>query len=106
MAARLLRQQWTGRRIIELHGPAPVSPSELAASFSRLLGHPVNTQAVPRAEWDPLFRAQGMRNPEPRMQMLDGFNQGWLTFEGGEGVEAVTGPTTLETVLRSLLARA
>ena len=106
MAARLLRQQWTGRRIIELHGPAPVSPSELAASFSRLLGHPVNTQAVPRAEWDPLFRAQGMRNPEPRMQMLDGFNQGWLTFEGGEGVEAVTGPTTLETVLRDLLARA
>ena len=38
--------------------------------------------------------------------MLDGFNQGWLAFEGGERVEAVTGPTTLETVLRNLLARA
>ena len=47
-----------------------------------------------------LFRTQGMRNPTPRMQMLDGFNQGWLSFEGGEGVEAVTGTTTLEAVVR------
>ena len=47
-----------------------------------------------------------MRNPAPRIQMLDGFNQGWLSVEGGDGVEAVTGATTLETVVRGLLARA
>ena len=105
-AARLLRERWTGRRIVELRGPAPVSPSELAAIFGRLLGRPVGAHLVSRTEWESLFRTQGMRNPEPRIQMLDGFNQGWLSFEGGEGVETVTGTTTLETVVRGLLARA
>jgi uncharacterized protein YbjT (DUF2867 family) len=106
IAARLLGERWTGRRILELRSSVPVSPNELAAIFSRLLNHPVRAHAVSQAEWEPLFRMQGMRNPGPRMQMLDGFNQGWLAFEGGEGVEAVTGTTTLETVLRGLLARA
>jgi NAD(P)H dehydrogenase (quinone) len=105
-AARLLHEQWTGRRIVELRNAVPVSPNDLAATFSGLLGRPVSAQVVARAEWEPLFRTQGMRNPGPRMQMLDGFNQGWLGFEGGAGVEAATGTTTLETVLRGLLARA
>ena len=83
-----------------------MSPTELAAIFGRLLGRPVSAPLVSRAEWESLFRTQGMRNPAPRIQMLDGFNQGWLSFEGGDGVEAVTGATTLETVVRGLLARA
>jgi uncharacterized protein YbjT (DUF2867 family) len=105
-AARLLRARWTGRRVIELQGPAPVSPNELAATFGRLLGRGVRAQAVPRAEWEALFRSQGMRNPAPRAQMLDGFNQGWLSFEGGDSIEAIIGTTTLETVLLGLLASA
>jgi uncharacterized protein YbjT (DUF2867 family) len=105
-AARLLRDRWVGRRIVELQGPTPVSPNDLAAIFGQLLSRPVTAHAVSRAEWEALFRMQGMRNPAPRIQMLDGFNQGWLSFEGGEGVEAVTGATTLETVVRGLLARA
>jgi uncharacterized protein YbjT (DUF2867 family) len=104
-AARLLRERWVGRRIVELQGPAPVSPNDLAAIFGQLLSRPVTAHAVSRAEWEALFRTQGMRNPAPRIQMLDGFNQGWLSFEGGEGVEAVTGVTTLETVVRGLVAR-
>jgi NAD(P)H dehydrogenase (quinone) len=105
-AARLLRERWVGRRIVELQGPSRVSPNELAAVFGRLLGHSVSARAVSREEWEALFRKQGMQNPAPRMQMLDGFNQGWLSFEGGEGVEAVIGTTTLEMVVRGLLARA
>ena len=105
-AARLLRERWVGRRIVELQGPSRVSPNELAATFGRLLGHPVSAQAVPPEEWEALFRKQGMQNPAPRIQMLDGFNQGWLMFEGGEGREAVIGKTTLEMVVRGLLARA
>ena len=42
-------------------------------------------EAVPRETWDTLFQPQGMKNPGPRIQMLDGFNQGWIEFEGGEG---------------------
>jgi hypothetical protein len=34
--------------------------------------------------------------------MLDGFNEGWIEFEGGEaGTEK--GPTDLQTVLRDLV---
>jgi NAD(P)H dehydrogenase (quinone) len=104
-AARLLCDRWVGRRLVELQGPAPVTPNDIAATFGQLLSRPVTAHAVPRAEWEALFHTQGMRNPAPRVQMLDGFNQGWLSFEGGEGVEAVTGATTLETVVRGLLAR-
>jgi hypothetical protein len=25
-----------------------------------------------------------MKNPTPRIQMLDGFNEGWIEFESGE----------------------
>ena len=104
-AARLLRERWKGRRIVELRGPAPISPNELAAVFGRLLGRPVAAHLVSRVEWESLFRSQGMRNPEPRIQMLDGFNQGWLSFEGGESIETVTGTTTLESVVHGLLAQ-
>jgi len=104
-AARLLQQDWIGRRVVELQGPALVSPNTLAATFARLLHHPVQAQATPRERWEALFRSQGMANPLPRVQMLDGFNQGWIAFEGGETVEQASGTTTLETVLRGLLAR-
>jgi NAD(P)H dehydrogenase (quinone) len=46
-----------------------------------------------------------MNNPTPRIQMLDGFNEGWIEFERGES-GSVTGKITLETVLRGLIERA
>ena len=104
-AARLLQQDWTGRRIVELQGPAPVSPQALAAAFAALLGHKVQAQAIARESWEALFRSQGMVNPLSRMQMLDGFNQGWIKFEGGDVAEQATGATTLAMVLSKLLSR-
>ena len=106
IAARLLGEHWVGRRIVELQGPAPVSPDHLARALGDVLGLPVSAQVVPRSDWYDLFRGQGMNNPEPRMQMIDGFNQGWLSFEGGAGVETERGTMSLETVLRSLVHRA
>jgi NAD(P)H dehydrogenase (quinone) len=61
-------------------------------------------EAVPHETWESLFRAQGMRNPEPRIQMLDGFNEGWIDFEGKE-VGSRKGRVSLETVLRTLIER-
>ena len=49
-----------------------------------------------------LFKSQGMGNPTPRIQMLDGFNEGWIEFEGGE-VGSRKGNITLHTVLRTLI---
>jgi hypothetical protein len=44
-----------------------------------------------------------MKNPTPRMQMLDGFNAGWIEFENGE-MGSQKGTTTLEVALKALLA--
>jgi uncharacterized protein YbjT (DUF2867 family) len=78
LAAQLLQERWTGRRIVELTGPA-VSPNDIAAALSKLLARPVHIEEVRRDKWEDMFRTQGMRNPLPRMQMLDGFNEGWIS---------------------------
>lgn len=103
--ARLLQENWVGQRIIELQGPVMVSPLDLAKTLGTVLGRTIGAQVVPRSDWQALFRSQGMRNPEPRMQMLDGFNQEWLSFEGRIGVEMERGTTSLESALRSLVDR-
>jgi NAD(P)H dehydrogenase (quinone) len=101
VAAELLQENWTGHRVVELEGPQRISPQQVAATFAKLLGRPVTAQPVPHDAWESLFRAQGMKNPEPRIQMLDGFNQGWIDFEGVPR----KGTVPLEAVLRSLLER-
>ncbi len=104
VVVELLLDSWTGKRIIELEGPQPVSPLDIAATLAGLLGRDVTAQAVPRHDWQSLFLSQGMKNPLPRMQMLDGFNEGWLTFEG-TGTEHRTGKTTMATVLSGLVGK-
>ena len=105
VAAELIQQNCHGRRIVELEAAHRISPNEVAATFSKILGHPVRVEAVPRASWDDLFKSQGMKNPTPRIQMLAGFNEGWIEFERGES-GSVKGNITLETVLRGLIERA
>ena len=102
VAAELLRENWTGRQVIELEGPARVSPIEIAATFAEILGLPVRAEAVPRQTWDQLFRSQGMKRPEPRMQMLDGFNEGWIEFEHDESKRR-KGRIALKEVLKKLV---
>jgi uncharacterized protein YbjT (DUF2867 family) len=104
-AARILQEQWSGRRVVELEGPRRVTPNEIAATFAELLGKPVRAEIVARESWAPLFTAQGMKNPTPRTRMLDGFNEGWIEFEGG-GAERAAGTRTLKEVLEELLSKA
>ncbi|MET1046604.1 MAG: NmrA family NAD(P)-binding protein [Hyphomicrobium sp.] len=104
LAARLIQETWTGRRIVELEAERRYSPNDAAAAFAKILGRPVRAEAVPRETWSALFKSQGMVDPVPRIQMLDGFNEGWIAFEGSSGI--VKGTTTLETVLRGLVASA
>jgi NAD(P)H dehydrogenase (quinone) len=80
-AAGLLQESWEGHRVVELEGPAHYAPNDIAAGLARLLRTEVRAEAVPRETWLASFSAQGMKNPEPRMRMLDGFNEGWLSFE-------------------------
>jgi NAD(P)H dehydrogenase (quinone) len=102
VAARLLRKTWSGRRIVELEGPRRITPNEVTVTFSRILRKPVRIEIVPREKWEGLLTSQGMKNPTPRIQMLDGFNQGWIEFEGGEA-GSEKGSTELVTLLCNLV---
>jgi NAD(P)H dehydrogenase (quinone) len=104
VAAQLLQETWTGRRVVELEGPRRVTPDEIAATLAELLSRPVRSESVPRETWEPLFRSQGMQNPTPRIRMLDGFNEGWIEFEHG-AAGSQKGDVALKTVLRKLVER-
>lgn len=84
LAAKLIQEDWTGKRIVELDSARRYSPQDVAATFSKVLGRPVRAEAVPRETWRSLFQSQGMAHPDPRIRMLDGFNDGWITFEGDD----------------------
>lgn len=102
VAAELLQETWSGRRVVELEGPTRVTPNQIAATFAEILGRPVRAQSVPRDTWEGLFKAQGMTHPTPRIQMLDGFNEGWIEFERGHA-SSRKGTIPLKTVLKGLI---
>ena len=102
LAAALLQEPWSGHRVVELEGSHRVTPNEIAAAFTKVLGRSVQMQIVPRDSWEALFKSQGMKNPLPRMQMLDGFNEGWIEFESSEAGSR-KGSISLEFVLQGLM---
>lgn len=101
VAADLIQEDWSGIRVVELEGPRRLSPNDLADAFASVLGRPVRAVPVPRESWDELFRCQGMRHPEPRMRMLDGFNEGWIDFPDG-GRLAIKGWISPASVIAGL----
>jgi uncharacterized protein YbjT (DUF2867 family) len=101
-AAALLREDWSGTRVVELEGPARISPNDIARAFATVLGRPVRVETVPRESWEQIFRSQGTRNSLPRIRMLDGFNEGWIDFSE-RGRSAVKGTTALEGVIAELV---
>ena len=103
-AAALLQENWEGRRVVELEGAQRVSPNTLADAFAKALTQPVRAQAVPRDQWESIFRAQGMKNPIPRMQMIDGFNAGWIDFPN-LGANARKGSIGIDQAVATLIQR-
>jgi uncharacterized protein YbjT (DUF2867 family) len=101
-AATLIREPWEGCRVVRLEGPARVSPNDLAEAFSAALGRPVRADLVPRDEWTAIFRAQGMRHPEPRIRMLDGFNEGWIDFPETDA-RVLKGATSAKEIIADLV---
>jgi uncharacterized protein YbjT (DUF2867 family) len=102
--AELLRERWSGHRVVELEGPVRISPEDLAAALSAVLRRPVRAQAVPRAEWAAHFAARGLRRPEPRVRMFDGLNEGWIAFAGDDASRR-RGTLGLASVLGKLAAQ-
>jgi NAD(P)H dehydrogenase (quinone) len=103
-AAGLLQEHWVGLRVVELEGAQRVSPNALAGAFAKVLAQPVRAEAVPRDRWESIFRAQGMKNPTPRMQMIDGFNAGWIDFPN-RGANACKGSIGIDQAIATLIQR-
>ncbi len=101
VAAEALTQSWNGTRVIEIEGPKRYTQIEIAALLGNVLGRSVAAKPVARSEWEGRFQAQGTAWPAPRIEMLDGFNSGWIAFEEGKN-EHVTGTVPYETVLTDL----
>jgi NAD(P)H dehydrogenase (quinone) len=102
-AVELLGQSWNGVRIVELEGPERYSSNDVAAALASALRTPVRNEIVPRSTWEELFRSQGMKNPLPRIRMVDGFNEGWIDFESEQHGSRKAG-TTLQAALQALVS--
>ena len=105
VAAKLLMDDWAGHRVVELEGPQKVSAARMAQAFALALGREVRAEAVPRDQWESWFRdGAGIGNPLPWMQSLDGFNEGWLDFEGGS-IAREAGRITIDEAVGELVKR-
>jgi uncharacterized protein YbjT (DUF2867 family) len=103
-AAALLQERSEGKRVVELESLQRVSPNTLAAAFANALGTPVRAEVVPREQWESIFRAQGMKNPTPRIQMIEGFNAGWIDF-ADRGAHARKGSIGIDQAITTLIQR-
>ena len=100
-----MRQEWTGTRYIEVAGPEQYSPNDIARAFTIALRRTIEAVAVPRDRWTEFFVGQGMPEgrTEPRAEMVDGFNSGWIHF-GVRGTEHIKGSTGLTSVVAKLVS--
>ncbi|MGG6242515.1 NmrA family NAD(P)-binding protein [Nodosilinea sp. AN01ver1] len=103
--AQAMTADWTGKRIIELHGAADYSPNDVAAAFATALGRDVQAVAVPESDWQATISSFGF-SPEAvncYSEMMRGFNSGHIEFEGGSHVQTVRGQTLLSDVVSKLI---
>ena len=103
--AQAMTADWTGKRIIELHGAADYSPNDVAAAFAAALGRDVQAVAVPESEWRATMSRFGF-SPEAvnrYSEMMSGFNSGHIVFEGGSHVQTVKGQTMIADVIGKLI---
>jgi NAD(P)H dehydrogenase (quinone) len=91
-----------GVRVIELSGPSDVSPNDVAAAFSRILGKPVRVVEAPLDAVVPTFTSFGMSENIAQLfrEMYEGMARGKVVAEPGEHVR---GTTPIEVTLRTLL---
>ncbi|MEM9120981.1 MAG: NmrA family NAD(P)-binding protein [Cyanobacteria bacterium P01_F01_bin.56] len=102
--ADMLMQEWQGTQVWELHGPHPVSPNDVAASFSKALEQDVQAVALPESEWSSALAPMGFSSAtiHSYSEMIRAFNDGTLVFEKN-GTNRIRGKTTIDKVVNSWL---
>ena len=66
--AKLLTEGWNGKKIVELG--SPISPDDLAAAISEVIGKPVTARAVPRDHWTTALEHMGFEKGSTAMNMV------------------------------------
>lgn len=101
--ARALLDGPRGVRVIELAGPADVSPEDVAVTLSRLLGKKINVAEAPLEAVVPTFTSFGISANIAGLfrEMYQGMAEGRIAPE--PGAEVLRGTIPLEDTLRDLL---
>lgn len=104
IARLLIRDAWTGRRVIELG--SMVSPNELVAQLGDVLQQAVQARSIMRADWTSTLSGMGFAADQTWAfeQIYDGVNAHWIGF-GVAGAERVEGRTTARDVFAAHLAQ-
>ena len=94
-----------GRRVIELSGPADVTPADVAAALTELLGRRVTVVEAPLDAVVPTFMSFGVSQhmSEVYRGMYAGFINGVVTWENTG--ERVRGSIDVREGLRLLIAQ-
>ena len=90
-----------GTRVIELSGPKDLSPKDIAATLSEILGRTVTVAEAPLSAVVPTLTSFGFSADVAELfrGMMEGIGNGKVAFEGKE---AVRGSTSAAEVLRAL----
>lgn len=100
-AADLLMTPSARGRVVELSHPKAYSASDVAAAIAEISGRPVTATAIPKAERSRVYAEWGLTPSAARnmSDMIDGFNSGWIRFQGSPA-EHVGAPTPLAEALK------
>lgn len=104
-AARLMGENWTGTRIVELSGPEEWSASDVAAAFAHILGQRVEPMFVPREHRAAALAQAGLPDEVAAVLvgMYDGIANGRFVRE--DRSEHWRGTTPLTSALERIVAR-
>ena len=104
--AEVLQSAWGGQRVIELEGPRRYAPNDVAAAFAAVLARDVEARVLPSTQWRATYLSWGLtpRSAAAMVDMLNGFNTGWIAYEKGEA-ETTHCTTSLDAVLSELIRR-
>ncbi len=105
LAALLLPEHPKAHRVVELAGPAPASPQDVARVLSTLLGRPVQVASQPVSHMAAAFQQFGFSAEMAGLfqEMTEGIIAGRLLPEHPDTVRH--GKETLETTLGALLKK-
>eukprot|EP01100_Stratorugosa_tubuloviscum_P014046 TRINITY_DN728_c1_g1_i1.p1 TRINITY_DN728_c1_g1~~TRINITY_DN728_c1_g1_i1.p1 ORF type:complete len:304 (+),score=137.83 TRINITY_DN728_c1_g1_i1:122-1033(+) len=92
-------------KIIELEGETHISPIEIANILSKLTNTSIQAQPIPRELWPQILNKHNFSPStiQAFIELNDGFNSGYITWEGGPNVISIRGTTSFESVLSKLL---